>query len=65
MRVQLLTSETRADYNGNVEMFSQGFKDVFAQGFEVGYLLLVGSVVNVVLGSCIASCELLKSKMGG
>lgn len=45
-------------YDGDIEVLSQEFKNVLAEGFQVGYLLLVGCVVDVVLACGTASGEL-------
>ena len=45
--VDLRTAVARAYDNWHVEVLTQGFKDVLAQGFEIGYDLSILGIVRV------------------
>ena len=47
MVVDLRTAVARAYDNWHVEVLTQGFKDVLAQGFEIGYDLSILGIVRV------------------
>lgn len=52
------TAETTADDYRHVEVLAQGFKDVFAEGTEVGNLLGIGFVLDAILDGGVGTGEL-------
>ena len=63
--VELRTTVAAADYNGNAEMFSQGFKDLLAEVLKIWNQLFRNSVVDMQLVGCGGTSELAQFEMFG